>query len=251
MTPDEPAQATARVALVTGASRGLGAGIARALAEAGHAVAVGYRERAQEALAVAGDCARAMPVRIDVGDDASVERAFAVVRAELGEVDVLVNNAGFAQERPLLELADADWERMLSVHLLGAVRTVRRALPGMCARRFGRIVNVSSIGGQWGGVNQVHYAAAKAALINFTRSVAKLHSKDGVTSNAVAPGLVATEMSARELGTEAGRDKVRGIPAGRLGTPSEVGAAVRFLASDDAGYLTGQTLNLNGGMLFS
>jgi acetoacetyl-CoA reductase/3-oxoacyl-[acyl-carrier protein] reductase len=121
----------------------------------------------------------------------------------------------------------------------------------MIERRFGRIVNLSSIGGQWGGMNQLHYAASKAALISLTHSIAKLHSKDGVTCNAIAPGLIATEMSANELDTAAGSAKVAGIPAGRLGTREEVGAAVVYLASDSAGYVTGQTLNLNGGMLFS
>ncbi|MCZ6597826.1 MAG: SDR family NAD(P)-dependent oxidoreductase, partial [Planctomycetota bacterium] len=153
-----------------------------------------------------------------------------------------------AQEKPFLELTDEDWERMFSVNLLGAVRCVREVLPAMRAARFGRIVNVSSIGGQWGGTNQVHYAASKAALISLTRSLAKLASGDGVTCNAIAPGLVATGMSAPELATDAGREKLRGIPAGRLGTVDEVGAAVAWLSSDGAAYVTGQTLNLNGGM---
>lgn len=242
---------TERTALVTGASRGLGAGIARALLDAGYKVAVGYREREDAAREVAAGFERAAPVRIDVGDEGSVHAAFETVRAELGEVDVLVNNAGIAQEVPFLQLTDADWEHMLSVNLLGAVRTIRQALPGMCERGFGRIVNLSSIGGQWGGMNQLHYAASKAALISLTHSIAKLHSKDGVTSNAIAPGLVATEMSSAELDTDAGRAKVAGIPAGRLGTVEEVGATVLFLASEGAGYVTGQTINLNGGMLFS
>ena len=120
----------------------------------------------------------------------------------------------------------------------------------MCERGFGRIVNISSIGGQWGGQNQVHYAAAKAALINFTRSMARMYSKDGVTTNAIAPGLVATDMSRAELETEAGRAKLAAIPSGRLGEVAEIGAAVVYLCSGQAGYVTGQTLNLNGGMLF-
>ncbi len=239
------------IVLVTGASRGLGAGIARVLGAAGYRLAVGYREQSESAFQVASKAGVALPVRIDVSDPRSVATAFALVQAELGEVDVLVNNAGIAQEKPFPELDEADWERMLSVNLLGAVRTIQAALPSMRARGFGRIVNVTSIGGQWGGMNQVHYAAAKAALINLTRSIAKLYSKDGITCNAIAPGLVATEMSAAELETPAGRAKVAAIPAGRLGTPEEVGAAVRYLVSPEAGYVTGQTLNLNGGMLFT
>jgi acetoacetyl-CoA reductase/3-oxoacyl-[acyl-carrier protein] reductase len=239
-----------RVALVTGASRGLGAGIAAALAGAGLRVAVGYREREDAAQDVAASLPDARAVRLDLADAASVAAAFAHVTDELGAPDVLVNNAGMAQEKPFLELTDDDWERMLSVNLLGAVRCARQALPAMLERGFGRVVNVSSIGGQWGGVNQLHYAASKAALINFTRSLARLYSGGGVTANALAPGLVATEMSAPELDTDAGRAKVAGIPAGRLGTVAEVGAAVAWLCSDEAGYVTGQTLNLNGGMYF-
>jgi len=238
-----------RAAFVTGGSRGLGAGIARALMEAGYRVAVGYRVEAARAEAIVAGSETACAVPIDLADPDAVRTAFAHARDAVGDVDVLVNNAGIAQEKPFGELTDADWERMLSVNLLGAVRCVREVVDGMRARGFGRIVNVSSIGGQQGGLNQVHYAAAKAALINFTHSLARLYSRDGITANALAPGLIATDMSAAELATEAGRAKVAGIPAGRLGTVEEVGAAVRYLASEGAGYVTGQTLNLNGGML--
>ena len=248
---DGRSEATEHTALVTGGSRGLGAGIARELILRGYNVAVGYRERAAEAKEIAGALDRTMTVQIDVANPDSVAAAFDAVTAELGPVDILVNNAGIAQEKPFLELSDAEWEAMLSVNLLGAVRTIRRALPDMRARGFGRIVNLSSIGGQWGGMNQLHYAASKAALISLTHSIAKLYSGEGITSNAIAPGLIETAMSSNELETEAGRQKVAGIPAGRLGTPEEVGAAVAYLVSSEAGYVTGQTLNLNGGMLFS
>src|SRR5262249_14832892 len=150
--------------------------------------------------------------------------------------------------KPFLEIDDADWTTMLSVNLVGAARCIREVLPSMLAGKQGRIINVSSIGGQWGGMNQVHYAAAKAGLINLTRSMAKLYSKEGITCNAIAPGLIATEMSAAELDTPQGQDKVKSIPCGRLGTTEEAGALAVYLASDAAGYLTGQTFNLNGGM---
>jgi acetoacetyl-CoA reductase/3-oxoacyl-[acyl-carrier protein] reductase len=239
-----------RIAFVTGGSRGLGAAIAEALADAGHSVAIGFREREDAAQAVLARRPGILAVRLDLADGASVASALRTVRAELGDPQVLVNNAGIAQEKPFLELTDEDWERMLSVNLLGAVRCAREVLPAMLASRFGRIVNVASIGGQWGGVNQLHYAASKAALINFTRSLARLYSGQGVTANAIAPGLVATEMSAPELATDAGRAKVAAIPAGRLGRPEEVGATVCWLVSDGAAYVTVQTLNLNGGMHF-
>jgi acetoacetyl-CoA reductase/3-oxoacyl-[acyl-carrier protein] reductase len=128
------------------------------------------------------------------------------------------------------------------------VRLARAVLPGMLARGFGRIVNVSSVGGQWGGRNQVHYAASKAALINFTRSLSNLYAAKGVTANAIAPGLIATEMSAAELASDAGRAKAARIPLGRLGRVEEVGATAAFLCSDEAGYVSGETFNLNGGM---
>lgn len=247
-TPSESPDA--KVALVTGGHRGIGAGIARALLDAGHAVAVTYRDREAEAARFASqhDC---VALRLDQADADSVERAIWACEERLGPVDVLVNNAATAQERPFLELTDEDWERMLSVNLLGPVRLARRVLPTMLERGFGRIVNVSSIGGQWGGRNQLHYAASKAALINFTNSLANLYSSAGVAAFALAPGLIATEMSAGELDTTAGRAKVAGIPAGRLGTVEEAGALVAFLASDASAYLTGQTFNLNGGMLFA
>ena len=237
------------VALVTGASRGIGAGIARALAREGHTVAVGYHRREDDAVRIAREL-DGLAVRLELGEPEDVARAVEHVSAELGPPLILVNNAAIAQEKPFEELSEEDWERMLSVNLLGAVRTTRACLGPMLDASFGRIVNVSSIGGQWGGKNQVHYAASKAALINFTQSLARLYSARGVTANALAPGLIATEMSAAELGTDAGREKVRGIPAGRLGTVEEAGAAVAFLCSEGAAYVTGQTINLNGGMLF-
>ncbi len=237
-----------RIAFVTGGSRGLGARIARALTAAGQRVAIGYRERADLAAEIVAAGGAEQAVEVELGDASSVGAAFAAVRETLGPVDVLVNNAGMAQEKPFLDLDDADWERMLSVNLLGAVRCLREALPAMLERGFGRIVNISSIGGQWGGVNQVHYAASKAALINLTRSTSKLYCDRGITSNAIAPGLVATDMSAPELASDAGKAKVRGIPLGRLGTVEEVGATAAYLCSDAAAYVTGQTFNLNGGM---
>jgi NAD(P)-dependent dehydrogenase (short-subunit alcohol dehydrogenase family) len=243
-------RARGRIAVVTGASRGIGAGIAAALAGAGYRVAAGFERSEERAVELASRHPGMLPLQIDIGDAASVDAAFRRVREELGPVEVLVNNAAIAQEKPFLDLTDDDWRRMLEVNLLGAVRTTRAVLSDMIAGGFGRIVNVSSIGGQWGGVNQLHYAASKAALINLTRSIAKSFAGQGITCNAISPGLIATEMSAAEIDSEEGRAKVVGIPCGRLGTVEEAGAAVRYLVSEDAGYVTGQTVNLNGGMYF-
>lgn len=240
-----------RVALVTGASRGIGKCIAEALSKADYLVAAGYNSTP-----IAKDkkesCSPSyLPVYIDVASEQSVELALKYVEEHIGKVDVLINNAGIAQPKQFLELTDADWETMLSVNLLGAVRCTRHVLPGMLEKKEGRIVNISSIGGQWGGMYQVHYAAAKAGLINFTKSMAKLYSGLGITSNAVAPGLIETEMLAEEMKDKSALGRVEGIPIARLGTVQEVAAAVLFLCSPESSYVTGQTINVNGGMYFA
>ena len=166
-------------------------------------------------------------------------------------ISVLVNNAAIAQEKPFETITDDDWERMLKVNLQGPFICCQEVIPEMIKQRWGRIINVTSIGGQWGGYNQVHYAAAKAALINLTKSLAKLYSGKGVLTNAVAIGLAKTDMSGSELESDEGKKKVMGIPIGRIATIDEVANTVKFLCSDDASYITGQTINVNGGMYFS
>jgi acetoacetyl-CoA reductase/3-oxoacyl-[acyl-carrier protein] reductase len=189
-----------------------------------------------------------MTVHVDVSDESSISQAISSTEEKFGEIDVLVNNAGIAQQKPFLEITDAEWQEMLSVNLLGAVRCTRRVLPSMISKKYGRIINISSIGGQWGGVYQVHYAAAKAGLINLTKSLAKLYSHIGITCNAIAPGLIETDMIAAEMKDDLARKRIESIPAGRLGTVQEVAAVVLFLSSKEAGYITGQTISVNGGM---
>ena len=248
------AAASQRVALVTGAARGIGRGIAKALAAEGIAVAVGYHSAEDRARAVVAEImtagGRALPVTIRIEDRASVQAAVAAIRAGLGPIAILVNNAAIAQEKPFETITDEDWARMMAVNLQGPFICAQETLPDMLAAGWGRIVNIVSVGGQWGGLTQVHYAAAKAGLINFTRSLAKVYGGRGIVANAVSPGLVSTDMSANELTTEAGRQKVAQIPAGRTGSVDEVAAAVVFLASDQASYVLGQTLNVNGGQYF-
>ena len=242
-----------RHAFVTGGSRGIGRAIAWALGQSGLAVSVTYQSREDEARRVveelAGQGVRAQARRLECGDARSIEEALAKACAEFGDVDVLVNNAAMIHETPFERIRPDEWDRMLAVNLRGPFLCSQRVMPGMLERGFGRIVNVGSIGGQWGGTRQVHYACAKAGLIGLTRSLAKLGAERGVTANIVSPGLIETEMIADELASEEGRAKAAAIPSGRLGTPEEVAAAVAYLVSDDAGYVTGQTLNLNGGML--
>ncbi len=244
-----------RHAFVTGGGRGIGRATALALADAGAALTITWCSRRDEAertlaeLAARGVAAGAQP--LNAARPEEVRCAFRRAQAERGPVHVLVNNAGMVQEKPFEEIRVADWDRMLEVNLRGPFLCAREALPAMRERRWGRIVNVSSIGGQWGGIRQVHYAAAKAGLISLTRSLARVAAADGVTANAVAPGLIGTEMIAGELASGDGRAKAAGIPIGRIGTPEEVGETIAFLASDAASYITGQTVNVNGGMYFT
>ena len=243
-----------KLALVTGGSRGIGRGIAVALADAGADVALTYNTNQalaeQVVEAIIGRGRRALAVQMTVEDRVSVRRAVAKVRDSLGPINVLVNNAAIAQEKSFDTITDADWDHMLAVNLRGPFICCQEVLPNMIEQGWGRIINITSIGGQWGGFNQVHYAAAKAGLISLTRSLARIYSRQGITTNAVAPGLVRTDMSARELKSDVGREKVRNIPIGRIATVEEIAQVVVFLASDAASYITGQTINVNGGMYF-
>ena len=244
-----------RLAFVTGGSKGIGRGIVYTLAKNGYKVAFSYNVSAEESKKIVNELsqigAEVIAVKMSVESRASVKNAVNKIESELGQIDVLVNNAAIAQEKPFETITDKDWDLMHAINLRGPFSIVQELIPHMIKNKWGRIINISSIGGQWGGFNQVHYAATKSALINFTQSIAKIYSKDGITSNAIAPGLIATSMSDSELNTEAGKKKVEGIPSKRLGSVNDVGSAVLYLASDDAGYVTGQTINLNGGMFFS
>jgi NAD(P)-dependent dehydrogenase (short-subunit alcohol dehydrogenase family) len=244
-----------RLVFVTGGSRGIGKGIVTSLVKNGYNVAFSYNSNSNYANLVIKELAhykgKVIAVQMSIESRSSVKRAISEVVERLGQIDILVNNAGIAQEKPFDTITDDDWNVMLSVNLRGPFSVVQELLPYMIKSNWGRIINISSIGGQWGGFNQVHYAASKAALINFTQSIAKIYSHHGITSNAIAPGLIATDMSESELKTESGKKKVEGIPSKRLGTVEDVGSAVTYLSGDDASYITGQTINLNGGMFFS
>lgn len=243
---------TQRLAFVTGASRGIGRAIAIRLLEDGYFVACGYNHHQKDALDLEKKYSNAFSVQVDIRSRASVKASVQMVQKKFAaSIDIIVNNAGIADEKSFEKITDADWDRMLETNLRGAFIVSQETLSTMRKRRWGRIVNIVSIGGQWGGMRQVHYAAAKAGLINFTHSLAKLYSSEGVTANAVAPGLVATDMTREELFSPEGKEKVARIPIGRLTTLEEIAAAVAFLVSDEAASVTGQTLNVNGGMLFS
>lgn len=239
---------------MTGANRGIGSGIAVRLAREGFAVGVAYRHPTRSSLDVVDQILRegnsAYPLRLDVTDSRAIDKAYEELTAELGHPSVLINNAAVSQEKPYLEITDDDWAKMLTTNLMGSVWLTKKFLPVLIQKKWGRIVNIVSIGGQWGGLNQIHYAVSKSALIGLTQSLAKTFSHTGVTVNAVSPGLIETEMSRDELSRKDGEEKLRLIPSGRIGKVEDVASAVAFLCSEEAGYITGQTLNVNGGMYF-
>ncbi len=243
-----------RVALVTGASRGIGRSIALALAQVGIRTALTYHTRQdltqQVVDSIRSGGGRAIAEQMSLEEASNIKSSIGRVRQQLGPIDILVNNAAIAQEKPFEALTQSDWDFMMAVNLRGAFICCQEALPQMLESGWGRIINIVSIGGQWGGLNQVHYAAAKAALISLTRSLGRLYSDRGITANAVSPGLVQTDMASRELNSKEGREKVRGIPIGRTATTGEIAQVVTFLASEGASYVTGQTVNVNGGMYF-
>jgi 3-oxoacyl-[acyl-carrier protein] reductase len=238
-----------RVALVTGGSRGIGEAIAIALAKAGAAVAVNYRERSQEAAAVVENIqrngGRAAAIAADVSLAGAVRGMISDVESRLGPIDILVNNAGIAVTRGLDDITEEDFDRTIAVNLKSAFLCTQGVLAGMRGRRWGRIVNISSIAARGAGSISVAYNASKAGLEGLTRGYASRLAPEGVTVNAVAPGLIDTEMGKPLI--EAG--VIARIPVGRSGTGEEIAQAVMLLVRD--GYITGQTLAVNGGGLFS
>jgi 3-oxoacyl-[acyl-carrier protein] reductase len=233
-------------ALVTGASRGIGAAIAIALAEAGAAIAVNYRERADEADAVVAKIrefgGRATGIAADVSQAAAVAKMVDLAGSALGAIDILVNNAGLAIVRNIDDLTESDFDRTIAVNLKSAFLCTRAVLPVMRAKKWGRIVNISSGAARGAGAIGVHYNASKAGMEGLTRGYAARLVKEGITVNAVAPSLIETDMMRGRS------DLARNIPLGRLGQPGEVAQAVLMVLGND--YMTGQTIILNGGMAF-
>ena len=241
-----------RVALVTGASRGIGRAIALRLAADGYAVAVNYHTHADEAEAVC-DLIRqqggtALSFGCDVADAQVVSAMVQAVTEQLGEISVLVHNAGIAQQKLFTDITDEEWRRMMGVHVDGAFYTCRAVLPQMISRHTGNIVLVSSMWGQVGGSCEVHYSTAKAALIGLTKALAKEVGPSSVRVNCVAPGVIRTEMTAC-LSDDILEELAQEAPLCRLGTPEDVAKAVSFLVSDEASFITGQVIAPNGGIV--
>jgi 3-oxoacyl-[acyl-carrier protein] reductase len=242
-----PADLTTRVALVTGGSRGIGAAVVRALAAAGAAVAINYREQADAAEALAAEIrkagGRAVALQADVSQGDAVTRMFAQTVAELGPVDILVNNAGVALTRSIDDLTEADFDTTIAVNLKSVFLCTKAALPAMRQRRWGRIVNISSGAARGGGAIGPHYNASKAGVEGLSRGYAARLVKEGITVNAVAPSLIATDMM------KGADNLVARIPLGRFGTSEEVAQAVMLLIGNE--YMTGQTIAMSGGMSFN
>jgi 3-oxoacyl-[acyl-carrier protein] reductase len=237
-----------RVALVTGSSRGIGRAIALRLAEAGADIVVNFLDRSEEAqaveLAIGRLGRRCIGIQADVSSRADVERLVAASQDRLGPVEILVNNAGIARPQPIEEITEKDWDEVIAVNLKSCFLMTQAVLPGMRARQWGRIVNLSSVAAQVGGIVGPHYAASKAGMLGLTHFYAQRLAREGITVNAIAQALIETEMVTSNLKARPDR-----IPIGRFGSPAEVAEAAAMLAGN--AYMTGQTINVNGGWFMS
>jgi len=239
-----------RVALVTGGTRGIGAAISTALAEAGYRVAANYAGND----AAAAEFSRETGVEAykwSVADYDACVAGIAQVEADLGPVDILVNNAGITRDGMFHKMTREQWDEVIGTNLSGLFNMTHPVWPGMRERKFGRIINISSVNGQKGQAGQVNYSSAKAGDIGFTRALAQEGARAGITVNAICPGYIATEM-VRAINEEVlAKHILPQIPVGRLGEPEEIARCVVFLASEDAGFITGSTISANGGQFFS
>lgn len=238
-----------KTALVTGASGGIGSAIARQLSKDGYTLALVYNKNEEKAKALQKELSSESYIfKCDISSPEEIKTCFKEAQNLLGEINVLVNNAGIAQQKLFTEITDEDWQKMIATNLSGAFYFSREALKPMISRKCGKIINITSMWGETGGSCEVHYSAAKAGIIGMTKALAKEVGLSGITANAVSPGVIQTDMlsSFSEEDLEALKEE---IPINRLGTPEDVAKAVSFLASDNANYITGQILSVNGGIV--
>ncbi len=243
-----------KVALITGGSRGIGKSIALEIAKEGAVVIINYsknKEKADETLRelklINENCEA---LKADISKRDEVKEMFLKIYEKYEKIDILVNNAGILQQKPFETITDDDWDMIFDVNMKGSFICSQEAIKEMKNRNYGKIINISSIGGQWGGNLAVHYSATKAGIISLTKSLAKIYAVNGINVNCISPGLVMTEMIEEELKTEAGKIKLKNIPMGRAAEALEIAKVAVFLASDDSSYINGQTINVNGGMYF-
>jgi 2-hydroxycyclohexanecarboxyl-CoA dehydrogenase len=251
-----PGNQNDRVALVTGGARGIGAAIARGLAQDGMSVVIAdvlTKEGGETAHSISASGGSAVSIELDVTDSASVDAGVEQARKRLGQIDVLINNAGWDQYKPFVDTDEAFWDQILEVNFKGGLRLTRLILPEMIQRRWGRVVNISSDAGRVGSSLESVYAGAKGAVIAFTKTVAREAARAGVTANVVCPGPTDTQLLREVAAGQPGGDIVlermaKSVPMKRIAQPEDVAVAVRFFASEGAGYITGQTLSVSGGL---
>ncbi|RAL26370.1 elongation factor P 5-aminopentanone reductase [Thermoflavimicrobium daqui] len=240
-----------QTAWITGGNRGIGAGIAIALAEAGANLAIGFREQAEQAEKIVTMCqelgVQAIPVQMDVKDFTAMHEAYQSVRFNLGEPSILIHSAGISQIGLFQDMTQQHYEEVMDVHVRGAFHLIQFGLPSLLKRKSGRIILLSSIWGETGGAEEVLYSAAKGALNGMAKALAKELAPSGITVNAVAPGAIHTQMLNQQLTKDEQYELAKEIPMGRLGTAEEVGSLVRYLCLPEAGYITGQVIHVNGG----
>ena len=240
-----------KTALVTGGAKGIGAAICKALANDGYRIALNYNNSFESATELKNELSSVTHIEIfkaDVSNSSDVERMFTEIESVFGGVDVLINNAGIAQQALFTDITDEMWQKMIGVNLTGAFNCCRRALPYMIRNKFGKIINITSMWGEVGASMEVHYSASKAGLIGLTKALAKEVGLSGITVNAVSPGVVETDMMA-SFSDEVKSSLADETPLGVLGTPENIASAVSFLASDKAGFITGQVVSVNGGFI--
>ena len=240
-----------RVALVTGASQGIGRACALKLAESGATVAVAARnqEKLNELVRqISASSGKASAFPVDVVDEEQIKTAFKAVLGQFGKIDILVNNAGITRDQLVMRMKRADWDTVLNTNLTSAYLCIQQVIGSMLKQRWGRIINITSIFGQIGQAGQANYASSKAGLLGLTMAIAREVASRNITCNAVAPGFIGTAMTAG-FSDELKQNALKLIPLGRIGTPEDVANAVAFLASEEASYITGHVLNVNGGML--
>tara|TARA_B000000475_G_C15948789_1_gene427900 strand:+ start:402 stop:1127 length:726 start_codon:yes stop_codon:yes gene_type:complete len=237
-----------RTAFITGGTQGIGKAIVEKLIDQDYKVVIGFMSQKTKANDMVKNIdslnGEAVAMHCDISSRSSIQE----VVAKIKHIDILINNAGISQSKDFLEITDEDWNQMININLRGAFICSQEVIPSMLKRNWGRIINITSIGGQWGGINQVHYASSKAGLTGLSMSLARLYSGKGITSNSISPGIIETEMTSW-IKNEDKQILTQDIPVGRFGLVEEVAEVVSFLASDASGYITGQTINVNGGML--